>query len=143
MPSGLFYLSSLHRSIYTRRGVWYVLLFPCFIEKPVFTANCVDPDQTPHSAAFDLGLHCLHVSLLLDARHKLVKENGYTFCIYNISKMVLPLLIHVMDLDPSEANTQADLRLRWAHMQFCWFCCALTHFVDDRKDIRKFSSFAF
>ena len=104
----------------------------------------MDPDQTPRSAASDLGLHCLPVSLLLDARHKLVKENGYTFCIYNISKMVLPLLI--MDLDPSEANAQADLRLRWAHMQFCWFCCALTHLVDDRKDIplfRKFSSFAF
>ena len=22
-------------------------------------ANCGDPDQTPHSAASDLGLHCL------------------------------------------------------------------------------------
>ena len=23
-------------------------------------ANSVDPDQTPHSVASDLGLHCLH-----------------------------------------------------------------------------------
>ena len=30
---------------------------------PVFIANSIDPDQTPHSAASDLGLHCLSVSL--------------------------------------------------------------------------------
>ena len=27
-------------------------------------ANCEDPDQTPHSAASDLGLHCLPITLL-------------------------------------------------------------------------------
>ena len=27
-------------------------------------ANSGDPDQMPHSAAFDLGLHCLPVTLL-------------------------------------------------------------------------------
>ena len=32
--------------------------------------NSVDPDQTPHSAASDLGLHCLPMSLLWDTRHK-------------------------------------------------------------------------
>ena len=26
-------------------------------------ANCGDPDQMPHSAASDLGLHCLPVTL--------------------------------------------------------------------------------
>ena len=36
----------------------YVLIIPCFIEIFVFNANGVDPDQTPHSAASDLGLHC-------------------------------------------------------------------------------------
>ena len=36
---------------------------------PVVNANSVDPDQMSHSAAFDLGLHCLPVSLLWDARH--------------------------------------------------------------------------
>ena len=35
-----------------------------FIEIPVFNANCVDPDQMPHSAASDLDLHCLPMSLL-------------------------------------------------------------------------------
>ena len=27
-------------------------------------ANNADPDQTPHSAASDLGLHCLPITLL-------------------------------------------------------------------------------
>ena len=39
---------------------------------PVVNANSVDPDQTPRSAASDLGLHCLPVSHLLDTGHKLV-----------------------------------------------------------------------
>ena len=30
----------------------------------VRNANSVDPDQTPRSAASDLGLHCLPMSLL-------------------------------------------------------------------------------
>ena len=30
-----------------------------FIEIPVFNASHVDSDQMPHSAASDLGLHCL------------------------------------------------------------------------------------
>ena len=39
---------------------------------PVINANSVDPDQTPRSAASDLGLHCLPMSNLWDARHKWV-----------------------------------------------------------------------
>ena len=50
------------------------LLVPCYKEIPVFDANSVDPDQTPHSPPSDLGLHCLPVSHLLEARHKGVKE---------------------------------------------------------------------
>ena len=30
-----------------------------FVEIHVINANSVDPDQTPRSAASDLGLHCL------------------------------------------------------------------------------------
>ena len=51
---------------------WFVLL-PCFTEIPVLYANSVDPDQTPRSAASDLGLHCLPMSLLWDTRLKWVK----------------------------------------------------------------------
>ena len=40
------------------------LVLPCFVEIPVLNANNVDPDQTLRSAASDLGLHCLLVSLL-------------------------------------------------------------------------------
>ena len=36
-------------------------------------ANSVNPDQTPRSAASDLGLHCLPMSLLWDVRLKWVK----------------------------------------------------------------------
>ena len=68
MLGGLFYLKSLDRAITNRRGVQ--LLLPCFIEMPIFNANSVDPDQTPHSVASDLGLHCLPMSHFWDARHK-------------------------------------------------------------------------
>ena len=51
----------------------YVLILPCLVEIRVFTANRVDPDQTPHSAASDLDLHCLQMSFLRDAMHKWVK----------------------------------------------------------------------
>ena len=47
---------------------------PCFIEIPVLNANSVAPDQTPRSAASDLGINCLPVSLLWDARHIWVKN---------------------------------------------------------------------
>ena len=59
MPSGLFYLESLDRSISNKRGVWLVFIITLFIEIPVFNANSIDPDQTPRCAASDLGLHCL------------------------------------------------------------------------------------
>ena len=39
-------------------------------------ANSVDPDQTPRSVASDLGLHCLPMSLLWNARLKWVKEGN-------------------------------------------------------------------
>ena len=37
----------------------HFLLLPSFMEIPIFNANNVDPDQTPRSAASDLGLNCL------------------------------------------------------------------------------------
>ena len=61
------------QSISNNRSTWLVLLLPCFIEIPEFNANSIDPDQTPRSAASDLGLHCLPISLLWDARLKWVK----------------------------------------------------------------------
>ena len=50
------------------------LLLSCFEETSELNANSVDPDQTPCSAASDLGLHFLPMSLLFDARLKWVKQ---------------------------------------------------------------------
>ena len=41
----------------------------------VFNLNSEDPDQTPRTAASDLGLHCLPMSLLWDARYNWVKKS--------------------------------------------------------------------
>ena len=69
MPSGLFYLDSLDRSISYIRGIWLVFIIVMFCKKILkLMANHVDPDQTPRYAVFDLHLHCLPVSLLWDAR---------------------------------------------------------------------------
>ena len=62
MPNEIFYLRFFDRSISNRRDVWLVLLLLCFIGIPVFNANSLDPDQTPRSAASDLGLNCLPLS---------------------------------------------------------------------------------
>ena len=75
MPSELFYLNSLDLTIFSLRGVRSVFIITSSIEIPVNNANSKDPDQTPRSVASDLGLHCLHMSLLWDARLKWVK--GY------------------------------------------------------------------
>ena len=42
-------------------------------KKTVFNANSVDPDQAPHSAASDLSLHCLTMSLLWETGYKWIK----------------------------------------------------------------------
>ena len=44
-----------------------------FIEISEHNANSVNPDQTPRSAASDLGLHCLAMSISCGARLKGVK----------------------------------------------------------------------
>ena len=69
MPTGLFYLNSLGRVI-SSRDVWF-LLVSCFVE------ISVDPDQMPCFAASDLGLHCLPMSLIWDARLKWVNSDYF------------------------------------------------------------------
>ena len=61
MSSGHFYFSSLDRYISNRRGDW----IPFSYHIPVFNANRVDPDQTPRSAASDLGIPCLPMCLFM------------------------------------------------------------------------------
>ena len=60
--------------------IFLLSLFPCFIEIFGIKCNSPDPDQTPQNAASDLGLlHCLLMSFVLDARHKLVKLSEVAF----------------------------------------------------------------
>ena len=89
MPSGILYLNPLDRSISYIKGIWLVFIIIIFVEISEFNANSVDPDQTPRSVASDLGLHYLLMSLLLDARLKLVKVKLYTFRRDNSFKMFL------------------------------------------------------
>ena len=69
MPSELFYLKSLDMPISNRKGVWLVFIITMLYKKYVFNTNSAYPDQTQRSVAFDLGLHCLSMSLLWDTRH--------------------------------------------------------------------------
>ena len=71
MPNWLLLRNYLGRSISNEKDVWVVLI-PYFIEIISFNANSWDANQTPHSAASDLGLHCLSISFLWDAMLKLV-----------------------------------------------------------------------
>ena len=50
----------------------------------------MDPDQTPRSAASDLGLRCLPMSLIWDARLKWVKHVslGSTGSVAQLSMLV-------------------------------------------------------
>ena len=57
MPGGFFCFNSLDRFIFNIRGVCLFFVFSCFVEISALNANRIDPDQTPHSAASDLGLH--------------------------------------------------------------------------------------
>ena len=57
-----FYLHSSDRSVSNIGGFTLVSITTLFIEIPVINANSVFSDQTPHSAASDLGLHCLPLS---------------------------------------------------------------------------------
>ena len=69
MPSGFFhFFNTLDSFICYIRGVWLVFIISCFVEISELNANSVDPDQTPRSAASDLGLHCLPMSHLWETR---------------------------------------------------------------------------
>ena len=72
----------------------------------------MDPDQMFHSAASDLGLHCLHMSLLWDTRHKWIKVLIITtadifyffFCIFREKKAYIsegrPVEMLIMNENP-------------------------------------------
>ena len=70
MPSGL--LPQLFGQVHSYiRGVWLVFIITLFCRDFCY-ANSVDPDQMLHYAASDLGLCCLSIFLVSDARLKWV-----------------------------------------------------------------------
>ena len=56
-PIRLVYPSQLDKSVSNFWGVLFISLF--FTDISLLKANSADPDKTPHSAASDLGVHCL------------------------------------------------------------------------------------
>ena len=79
LPNILSHPYQLDESIFHLRDVWCIFFF--FI---IFLwAKSVDPDQTPRSAASDLGLHCLPMSQKWDARRIWVKA----FVLFSLSNV--------------------------------------------------------
>ena len=74
MSGGLFHHNSLDLSISNSRVSGRFLILLCFIEIPVFIANNEDPDQMPHSAASDLSLQNLLITLFGVSRIKWVNQ---------------------------------------------------------------------
>ena len=115
MPSWLFYLTSLDRSILYVRGVWLVFII---VESFQLDANCVDPDQTPRLAASDLDLHRLPImSLLWDARFKWVNSirNVKKSTFEHASKLAFYVNLHRAVIGPSAtltARRRPDIDLR-------------------------------
>ena len=58
----------LDESICHFRGVGFILSLLVYFWWKFLLANTVDPDQTPHNVASDLGLHCLPMTLLRVSR---------------------------------------------------------------------------
>ena len=63
-------LQARGKSQFLVKGVCGVLFFFSFFWlKEFLYANSVDPDQMPHYPAYDLGLHCLPMSISGHPRH--------------------------------------------------------------------------
>ena len=58
----------LDQSICYYRGVRSILSLLFFFVGKILLANNEDPDQMPHYVASDLGLQCLHMTLLRVSR---------------------------------------------------------------------------
>ena len=75
VPSRPVHPYQLDEPISSFMGVWCTFFFILFYFLSKFLLiNSVEPDQTPRSAASDLGLHCLPRSLKRDTRPIWVKQ---------------------------------------------------------------------
>ena len=80
MSNGLFHHTSFDQSISKRGGgrclvsfffsFFFFIIISIFIEIPVVNTNSINPYETQHSEASDVGLHYLPIYLLLVSRPK-------------------------------------------------------------------------
>ena len=62
-------------------------------------ANSVEPDQMPHFAASDLGLHCLPRSVLTNARvnnNGIFFSTGLAFIVFDLVVKLLACLLYII-----------------------------------------------
>ena len=71
---GFFHCYMLDESIRHFRGVGSILSLLFYFWWKILLANSVDPDQMSHYVAFDLGLHCLPMTILRVFRSEWVKS---------------------------------------------------------------------
>ena len=76
--------SSLWTSPFPIEGIIITMFY-----RNIFNANSEDLDQMPRSASSNLGLLCLSMSLLWDARHKWVKN----ICVIIIYVIVIGIFV--------------------------------------------------
>ena len=62
-------------------------------------ANSGDPDETPHSAASDLGLHCFQITLLGSPDYNGLNRSHMTCRYFSL-----------------ETNGRACLSIHWSHI---------------------------
>ena len=96
--------------------VFFLFFLPCIIEIPVFNANIVDPDQTPRSAASDLGPRRLPMSLLRETRHKWDKRKGVGLNPARIHKLLSLLVYTRRTLDWVLIEARGDRHWRQTYM---------------------------
>ena len=68
---------------------WWIFSLLLYFPQKIFPANCVDPDQTPHLAASELGLHCLCSTPIQVSGQKGVNgtsEYEENICMYFVNK---------------------------------------------------------
>ena len=86
LPSGDVHPYQLDKSISNFRSVWCTFSFLFYFELKFLLANSEHPYQTRHSAASDLGLHCLPMSQKWDVRLIWVK---HSVCVRVYSSLTL------------------------------------------------------
>ena len=82
-------------------------------------ANFINLDQMPHSAASDLGLHCLSINLLGFSRLKLVNANN-NFKAPDKKRKTVKRLLYLSKTDLNKQLALATFQI--LHQVVKWIC---------------------